>query len=41
MCQIAEVLATYQVSQSDVRKLLLKLQKSKEHLVSTLSLLVI
>ena len=35
MCQIAEVLATYQVSQSDVRKLLLKLQKNKEHLVST------
>lgn len=32
LCQIAEVLATYQISQSDVKKLFLKLQKTPNHL---------
>ena len=34
LCQLIEVLASYQVSHSDLRKLFLKLQGSKDNLVN-------
>ena len=33
LCQVAELLATYQISKSDIQNLFLKLQKSPTHLV--------
>lgn len=38
LCQVAELLATYQISKSDIRYLFLKLQKSPTHLVTGTSL---
>ena len=33
LCQVAELLATYQISKSDIQNLFLKLQKTPTHLV--------